>query len=96
MALELSKTLASAVVANYWRIISVDYNIEGNMTTVRVGLYVSKTARDAEAQPVARFSFEWAGEDNPVDNEKLDTKSLLELCYTKIKTLQEFATAGDV
>lgn len=63
MALQ-KETSWKGVTANYWKIISASSDFRTNKTTVLLGLYNSKTSRDADVNNfLERKVFEFSGVD---------------------------------
>lgn len=84
MALKLSKQF-KGITADYWKIMSTVYDAIPNQTRVILGLYISKEARELDANNfVERIVFAYTGE---LGRDEL---------YSKIKSEEMFLTAEDI
>jgi len=89
MALQKDTTTDSAVSANYYKIDELRGTVSSGVLMIKVGLYKSKTDRDAGASPVqtSRYS---VSVDFSADS------SVLGQAYTALAETPEFEEAADV
>jgi len=101
MALELSKTLSSDAVGNYWKILNIIDDRKYLRASVSVGLFKDVSSKDKQPLHVFGYSFS-ADSDSvagyPFTIEALSAEDMnhVKLAYTALKALPEFAGAIDV
>lgn len=94
MALQISKTLTSSVVGNYWRVISINVRPDENKSEIVLGLYVSKVERDNGSSPIM-YDSRSASAAN-FSNAGMDGVSPVATAYIELKKLSDFSGALDV
>lgn len=80
-AIEFNNT---GITLNYWRLNSVEVDIEANRTKVRVGGYVSKADALAGKKAVHNVFREFVGSNNPIGMET-DPRDYQSLLYAKLR-----------
>lgn len=93
MALQVSKELPSGVVGDYWRVLSINILLEDAKAEVTVGLYKDASARQSGKVAILTDTKKVGGITIAVLQ---GAKDPVELVYTKLKALVEFAGANDV
>lgn len=83
MALKKSKTLATGVVGEYWKIVDLNINWLTNQAHVAMCLWVDQQARLDGKQPLESQSFDWSGTNFPFTDEEPQNERAT--AYTKIK-----------
>lgn len=98
MALQLTQEQASGISGNYWKIDSVRLGKNDSFCECIVTLYKDSDASAAAKLPLTSKVFLWSGADNPCPLATLDLvdQNPFQLCYNKLKTLDEFDGALDV
>jgi hypothetical protein len=96
MAIQLTKTIDSGASGEYWRIVKITVDIESNYSEVNVGLYIDQAARDAGKNPLMRENYSFSGADNPCTLAAMESASVVQLAYDKLKSLTNFFGSIDV
>ena len=97
MALQLSKTMPTGFVANYWKIDSLVYDANMNIFTVNMSLYADKPAKQAGYQAVWFGPVVFTGISNSdIDNIFKSGNNPINGTYTYLKTQTQFLNALDI
>lgn len=96
MALQINKTLDDGVVANYWKIIDYNYNVNNNKLEFYVELYLDNTSRLAGYRPIMVFNFQIYKFSNADMNTAIAGGNFQAGMYTVLKTLPQFLSSVDV
>ena len=97
MALQISKTLSNGLVANYWRITDLHYDLTRNTLVISMDLYADQTAKQNGLDVVWHGPFIFTG----LNTSELDTifkngANFVAGTYAYLKTQTQFLTALDI
>lgn len=97
MALQLAKTLSTGLVANYWKITNISYDLNNNALIVTFDLYADLTAKQNNCDVVwhGDFTFSSIGT-NAMDTIFKTGNNFVNGTYTYLKTQSQFLNAVDI
>ncbi len=96
MGLQLSKELSNGVVADYWRIVSVQMDFVAQRAQVMMALYLNEGARKAGKISLLNMPIMWIGADIPFSIDSMNKANPVEIAYNAVKATPEFLKAKDV